>query len=239
MDPAVVLLSGGLDSSTTLAMAKKEGFPVYALTFTYGQRHEREVRAAQDVARALGVEDHTVLRLDLGQIGGSALTDTRVPVPTGRDVADIGEGIPETYVPARNTILLSHALAWSEVVGASTIFVGATAIDFSGYPDCRPEFYEAFETVARLGTRRGVEGRPVKIRHPLITLTKAAIVREAVNLGVPLELTWSCYLGEEAACGLCDACQLRLKGFQEAGVPDPLSYRAYPRWYEDPPGSRP
>ncbi|MFQ5907356.1 MAG: 7-cyano-7-deazaguanine synthase QueC [Thermoplasmata archaeon] len=231
MDPAVVLLSGGLDSSTTLAIALKEGFMAYALTFAYGQRHYREVQAAKDVARALRVQDHRVLQLDLGQIGGSALTDTRVPVPMERDLAAIAEGIPETYVPARNTILLSHALAWSEVVDAGTIFVGATAIDYSGYPDCRPEFYKAFESVARVGTRRGVEGRPVKIRHPLIDLSKADIVRTAMDLAVPLDLTWSCYLGEEDACGLCDACQLRLKGFQEAGVADPIRYQTFPDWY--------
>lgn len=231
MDPAVVLLSGGLDSSTTLAIAIKEGFAAYALTFAYGQRHDREVQAARDVAMSFGVKDHKVLQLDLGQLGGSALTDASLEVPLGRDLATIAEGIPETYVPARNTILLSHALAWSEVVDANTIFIGANAVDYSGYPDCRPEFYEAFEVVARLGTKRGVEGGAMKIRHPLISLSKADIVQRAVDLGVPLELTWSCYLGEGDACGLCDACQLRLKGFQEAGFQDPIRYRSYPPWY--------
>lgn len=235
MKSAVVLLSGGLDSSTTLALAIKEGFEAHALTFHYGQRHEREVRAARDLAEALGSRDHRVIRLDLRQVGGSALTEEGVEVPKGRSLEEISQGIPLTYVPARNTILLSYALAWAEVIGADAIFVGANAIDYSGYPDCRPEFYLAFQEVARLGTRRGVEGRPVEIRYPLITLTKAEIVRKALELGVPLELTWSCYMGGERACGLCDACQLRLKGFKEAGVQDPLPYERYPEWYQPPP----
>ncbi len=239
MDAAVVLLSGGLDSSTTLAIAQTEGFHAHALTFAYRQRHEREVQAAREVARALGVDDHRVLNLDLRELGGSALTDENVEIPMARELDEISDGIPETYVPARNTIFLSYALAWAEVIDAGTIFIGATALDFSGYPDCRPEFFQAFEEAARLGTRRGVDGRPVQIRHPLIALTKGAIVRRAVELGVPLARTWSCYLGETEACGLCDACQLRLKGFQEAGVLDPLPYRRYPDWYSQPPGPPP
>ncbi len=229
---ALVLLSGGLDSSTTLAVAFDEGFEeVDALTFTYGQKHEREVQAAQAVASALGVGQHRVVQLDLAQIGGSALTDRAMEVPLGRRLEDISEGIPATYVPARNTIFLSYALGWSEVLGSNCIYIGANAIDYSGYADCRPEFYEAFQQVARLGTKRGVEGHPVEIRYPLISLSKADIVRKAVELGVPLELTWSCYLGGRKACGLCDACQLRLKGFREAGVEDPLPYERYPDWY--------
>ncbi len=239
MDAAVVLLSGGLDSSTTLAIAQTEGFRAHALTFAYRQRHEREVQAAREVARALGVDDHRVLNLDLRELGGSALTDESVEVPMARELDEISDGIPETYVPARNTIFLSYALAWAEVIDAGTIFIGATALDFSGYPDCRPEFFQAFEEAARLGTRRGVDGRPVQIRHPLMALTKGAIVQRAVELGVPLARTWSCYLGETEACGLCDACQLRLKGFQEAGVLDPLPYRRYPDWYPQPPGPPP
>jgi 7-cyano-7-deazaguanine synthase len=234
MKSVVVLLSGGLDSSTTLAMAIHEGYEVHALTFHYGQRHEKEVRAAQAVGRALGAKEHKVIRLDLRQIGGSALTDEGVDVPKGRSLEEMSEGIPATYVPARNTILLSYALAWAEVLAADSIFIGANAIDYSGYPDCRPEFYHAFEEVARLGTKRGVEGRPVEIRYPLISLTKADIVRKALEMGVPLELTWSCYLGREKACGVCDACQLRLKGFMEAGVEDPLPYERYPGWYRPP-----
>lgn len=232
MARAIVLLSGGLDSSTTLAMAKQDQFEVHALTFAYRQRHGREVAAAKSVAVFMGVRNHRILDLDLRQIGGSALTDDAMEVPVGRGLKDISEGIPSTYVPARNTILLGYALAWSEVIDADAIYIGANFRDYSGYPDCRPEYYEAFERVARLGTKRGVEGRPVEIHHPLISLTKGEIISKAVELGVPLELTWSCYLGEEKACGLCDACQLRLKGFQEAGVEDPIAYRAYPAWFQ-------
>ncbi|MFQ5919826.1 MAG: 7-cyano-7-deazaguanine synthase QueC [Thermoplasmata archaeon] len=233
MDSAVVLLSGGLDSSTTLALAMAEGFVGHALTFAYGQRHAREVDAAQAVATDLGAEDHRIVEIDLGAFGGSALTDPGTEVPLGRSLERMSTDIPSTYVPARNTILLSYALAWSEVLGARAIFIGATAIDFSGYPDCRPEYYRAFEQVARLGTKRGVEGDPVTIHHPLIGMTKAEIVQIAAKLDVPLRLTWSCYLGESEACGLCDSCQLRLRGFQEAGVADPLPYRAYPEWYRE------
>ncbi|MFQ5553721.1 MAG: 7-cyano-7-deazaguanine synthase QueC [Thermoplasmata archaeon] len=231
MDSAVVLLSGGLDSSTTLAIARADGFAVHAMTFAYGQRHEREVRAAQAVANALGSRDHRIVELNLRAFGGSALTDDGIEVPMARDLEEISEGIPRTYVPARNTMFLSYALAWSEIVGAKAIYIGANFLDASGYPDCRPEYYEAFERVARLGTKRGVEGDPVTIRRPLIEMTKAEIVQRALALEVPIDLTWSCYLGGEQACGLCDACQLRLKGFHEAGVLDPIPYRAYPRWY--------
>lgn len=232
MRAALVLLSGGLDSSTTLAVAIEEvSGEVDALTLDYGQRHEREMAAAKAVASSLGVAEHRVIRLDLEQIGGSALTDRTIEVPLSRTLEDISEGIPSTYVPARNTIFLSYALAWSEVSGADCIYVGATAVDYSGYPDCRPEFYQAFQEVARLGTERGVAGRPAQIRCPLISLSKAEIVRKAVELEVPLALTWSCYLGGLNACGRCDACQLRLKGFKEAGVEDPIPYERYPEWY--------
>lgn len=232
MTTALVLLSGGLDSSTTLAMAiQANSGGVDALTFLYGQRHSREVEAARAVAHALGVREHIVTTLDLGQIGGSALTDAGIEVPAGRDLREIGVGIPATYVPARNTILLSYALAWAEVRDVAAIYIGANYLDYSGYPDCRPEYYRAFQEMARLGTRRGVEGRPIEIRYPLIDLHKADIVRKAVEFGVPLELTWSCYRGEKKACGLCDACQLRLRGFQEAGIEDPLPYVNRPDWY--------
>ncbi len=202
-----------------------------ALTLSYGQRHEREVEAARAVASALRVRRHEVIDLDLRQIGGSALTDEEVEVPQGRTLGEISAEIPVTYVPARNTIFLSFALAWSEVLGSDYIYVGATSVDYSGYPDCRPEYYEAFQEVARLGTRRGVDGRPAEIRYPLISLSKAEIVQKAVELGVPLAVTWSCYLGRPRACGLCDSCQLRLKGFREAGFDDPLPYERYPEWY--------
>ncbi len=239
MDSAVVLLSGGLDSSTTLAIAKDQGFAGHALTFAYGQRHAREVEAARAIATLFGAREHKIVEIDLRAFGGSALTDPDMEVPLAREPNQMSSGIPPTYVPARNTILLSYALAWSEVLCARAIFIGAHVYDASGYPDCRPEYYQAFEQVARLGTKRGVEGDPVAIHHPLIELTKAEIIETALKLGVPLELTWSCYLGEAEACGLCDACQLRLKGFQEAGITDPLPYRTFPAWYRERPPGRP
>lgn len=228
---AVVLLSGGLDSATALAIARAEGFEVHALSFRYGQRHADEVEAARRVARAQGVADHRIMSLGLDQVGGSALT-ADVSVPKGRSEEEIGRGIPVTYVPARNTIFLSFALAWCEVQGARDVFIGVNALDYSGYPDCRPEFIQAFERVARLATRAAVEEpeRPFRIHAPLIRLTKAEIIRWGAALGVDYALTRSCYdpapSGE--ACGLCDACQLRLKGFREAGLPDPVPYRSVP-----------
>lgn len=224
MARAVVLLSGGLDSAVTAYLAKAEGHAVYALTFAYGQRHGREVEAAKAVADALGVAEHKIVAVDLAQIGGSALTDASLPVPEGRRAEEIGRGIPATYVPARNTIFLAFGLAYAEVVDADFLDIGANALDYAGYPDCRPEFYEAFQEVARLGTKRGVEGRPIRVRHPLVRLTKAAIVRKGAELGVPFERTWSCYHGRDEACGVCDSCQLRRKGFREAGMVDPLPY---------------
>jgi 7-cyano-7-deazaguanine synthase len=221
---AIVLLSGGIDSATALAIAMSERLEVIALTFDYGQRHRRELAAAQRVAKHFGVRDHRVVRLDLTAIGGSALTDRQIAVPSQRSLEEIGHGIPPTYVPARNTIFLSYALGLAEASGAKAIYIAANAIDYSGYPDCRPEFFKAFQEVARLGTKRGVEGDVIEIRTPLIALTKAEIVRKGEELGVPWKLTWSCYLGGEKACGVCDSCQLRLKGFKEAGVKDPLPY---------------
>jgi 7-cyano-7-deazaguanine synthase len=224
IDTAIVLLSGGMDSSTALAMTRKAGMDVIALTFDYGQRHRKEVAAAKRVASHFSVKDHRMVRIDLRAIGGSALTDRRVAVPVRRSLQDIGEGIPATYVPARNTILLSYALGFAESNGANTIVIAANSIDSSGYPDCRPEYYRAFQEVARLGTKRGVEGNAIEIRTPLIRLSKADIVREGERLRVPWALTWSCYHGRAKACGVCDSCQLRLKGFREAGIDDPLPY---------------
>ena len=226
---AVVLLSGGMDSATALAIALKEGFEVTALSVDYGQRHKKELDAARKVARHFAVRDHRVVTLDLAAIGGSALTDRKIPVPEQRRLEEIGQGIPATYVPARNTILLSYALGLAETTGSKAIYIAANQIDYSGYPDCRPEFYAAFQEVARLGTKRGVEGDVIEIRTPLIAMTKADIVRKGEGLGVPWALTWSCYQGEEKACGVCDSCQLRLKGFREAGVKDPLPYARHPR----------
>ena len=223
MPKAVCLLSGGLDSSTCLALARHEGFECYALSFDYGQRHRLEIEAARRVAAALGAAKHVVFPLDLRAFGGSALTD-EIEVPKGRSAAEMGQGIPVTYVPARNTIFLACALAWAETLEAADIFLGVNAIDYSGYPDCRPEFVEAFERMANLATKAGVEGRTrVHIHTPLIRLTKAAIVKLGRDLVVDFALTWSCYDPDPQGrpCQACDSCLLRAKGFQEAGVEDP------------------
>ena len=224
MRRAVCLLSGGLDSTTCLAWAKREGFACYALSFDYGQRHRVELEAARRVAAALSAEQHRIAAFDLRMFGGSALTSD-IEVPKN---GSAGAGIPITYVPARNTVFLSFALAWAEVLEASDIVIGVNAVDYSGYPDCRPEFIEAFERMANLATKAGVEGRTrIKIHAPLIRLSKAEIVRLAVDLGVDLSLTHSCYDPDESGhpCGACDSCILRLKGFAEAGIADPLEYR--------------
>jgi 7-cyano-7-deazaguanine synthase len=227
MSKAVVLLSGGLDSTTTLAVAKSQGFDVYALSVDYGQRHRVELERADQVARALGVADHRTVRLDLRTIGGSALT-AAVDVPKGRSADEMGHGIPVTYVPARNTILLGLALGYAEAVGAFDLFIGANVLDYSGYPDCRPEFLEAFERLANLATKAGVEGAGrFRVHAPLLMMTKAEIIREGVRLGVDYSQTLSCYDPDAAgrACGGCDSCLLRKKGFAEAGVADPTAYR--------------
>ncbi|HUA99842.1 MAG TPA: 7-cyano-7-deazaguanine synthase QueC [Terracidiphilus sp.] len=224
---AVVLLSGGLDSATVLAMARREGFACYALSFAYGQRHAWELEAARRVAASLGAEEHRIATIDLRVFGGSALTDD-IEVPKGRATEEMAAGIPITYVPARNTIFLSFALAWAEVLGANDVFIGVNALDYSGYPDCRPEFIAAYETMANLATKAGVEGRQLlKIHTPLIALTKAGIIRAGLELGVDYGLTSSCYdPGPEGApCGACDSCLLRRKGFRENGIEDPLRYR--------------
>ncbi len=223
---AVILLSGGVDSATTLAIAKSRGFEPYTLSFRYGQRHEIELESARQVARQLGAARHLIMELDLRSFGGSALTDD-IAVPKDREIEPARE-IPVTYVPARNTIFLSLALAWAEVLEAADIFIGANAVDYSGYPDCRPEYLEAFERMANLGTKAGVEGRrTLRIHAPLLRMTKAEIIRQGLALGVDYSLTRSCYdpssTGE--ACGHCDACVLRLKGFREAGIKDPIKYR--------------
>jgi 7-cyano-7-deazaguanine synthase len=225
MKPAVVLLSGGLDSTTTLAVAIAEGYEAHALSFDYGQRHQIEMEAARRVADSLGAKEHRIAKIDLRIFGGSALTDD-VHVPKKRSQAEIAQGIPVTYVPARNTIFLAYALAWAEVIPASDIFLGVNAIDYSGYPDCRPEFIEAFENLANLATKAGVEGRRFQIHTPLIKFYKAEIIHKAVKLGVDLSLTHSCYdpTPEGLACGECDSCLLRLKGFREAGIKDPIRY---------------
>jgi 7-cyano-7-deazaguanine synthase len=221
MKKAVVLLSGGLDSATTLALARERGFACYALSMEYGQRHGAELAAARQVAASLEVREHRIVSLPLDQFGGSALTDRNIAVP-----ADGGSGIPVTYVPARNTIFLALALAWAEVLGARDLFVGVNAVDYSGYPDCRPEFIEAFEKLANLATKAGVEGERFQVHAPLIHLSKAEIIRAGVRLGVDYGLTVSCYQadGEGRACGQCDSCRFRAQGFREAGIADPTRY---------------
>lgn len=223
MKPAVILLSGGLDSATTLAIARRQGFDAYCLSVDYGQRHSAELAAAARVAASLGARAHRTIHLDMNQFGGSALTDPSIAVPT----AGVAPGIPVTYVPARNTIMLSLALAWAEVLDSGDIFVGVNAVDYSGYPDCRPEFIRAFENLANLATKSAVEGRRLTVHAPLIDLTKTEIIRQGIGLGVDYSLTVSCYQAdaEGRACGLCDSCRLRRAGFESAGIADPSKYR--------------
>ena len=221
--PAVVLLSGGLDSATCLAIAADEGLAPHAMSFRYGQAHTVEHDAARRVASALGAVEHRIVDIDLAAFGGSSLLGDG-EIPKGRE--EIGEGIPSTYVPARNTVFLAYALAWAEVLGANDIFIGVNALDYSGYPDCRPEFIAAFEAAANAGTRTGTEGDGYRIRAPLIDLTKAEIIRLGTRLGVDYAMTVTCYdATADGACGECDACMLRRRGFEEAGVPDPTTYR--------------
>jgi 7-cyano-7-deazaguanine synthase len=223
---AVVLLSGGLDSATAVAITQSEGFEVYALSVDYGQRHRHELKAAKHIAKSLGVARHLVFKMDMRLIGGSALTGD-IPVPKKRSEKRMAASIPSTYVPARNTIFLSIALGWAEALEARDIFIGVNAVDYSGYPDCRPEFIRAFEKTANLATKAGVEGARFKIHTPLIRLTKAQIIQKGASLGVPFQLTHSCYDPDEKgrACGACDSCLIRKKGFAEAGVPDPTRYQ--------------
>ena len=225
MKHAVVLLSGGLDSATTLAIARLRGYETYALSFDYGQRHRQELDAARKIANSLAAKEHRIIKIDNQIFAGSALIND-VDVPKSRSEEEIGRGIPSTYVPARNTIFLAHALAWTETIPAGHIFIGANAINYSGYPDCRPEFIALFETLANVGTKAGAEGARIQIHAPLIKLSKAEIIRKAVELNVDLSLTHSCYdsTPDGRACGECDSCQLRLKGFREAGVTDPIKY---------------
>jgi 7-cyano-7-deazaguanine synthase len=223
MNKAVVLLSGGLDSATALAIAREQGFECYALSMDYGQRHGAELQAARRVAESMGVKEHKIMPISLDQFGGSALTDRGIEVPE-----EGGEGIPVTYVPARNTVFLSLALGWAEVLGARDIFIGVNAVDYSGYPDCRPEFIAAFENLVNLATKAGVEGERFHLHAPLIELTKAEIIQKGAALGVDYGLTVSCYQADEQgrACGRCDSCRFRTQGFREAGVADPTLYQA-------------
>jgi 7-cyano-7-deazaguanine synthase len=224
---AVCLLSGGLDSATALAIARREGFEIFAMSFRYGQRHMHELECAERLAQRAGVSKHVIVDIDLRTFGGSALTDDSIAVPKDRAVGAMGEGIPVTYVPARNTIFLSFALAWAETLGASDIFIGVNALDYSGYPDCRPEYIQAYERMANLATKAGVEGKQkLTIHTPLIRMSKAQIIRTGIELGVDYSMTSTCYdpTPDGAACGKCDACQMRLKGFAENGITDPARY---------------
>ncbi len=220
---AVVLLSGGLDSTTCLAIARKDGYDCYAMTFDYGQRHESELAAAQRVVDHLGASDLKTIQINMGDIGGSALTDKTIDVPVSPT-----QGIPVTYVPARNTVFLSLALGWAEVLDADAIYIGVNAVDYSGYPDCRPAFIDAFENLANLATKRGVEGRPIQIKAPLLQLSKSDIIQKGSQLGVDYSLTVSCYQADQQgrACGQCDSCRLRKQGFEQAGVQDPTRYQS-------------
>ncbi|EAW36943.1 7-cyano-7-deazaguanine synthase QueC [Lyngbya sp. PCC 8106] len=221
---AVILLSGGLDSSTVLYQAKAEGYECYAISFDYQQRHQRELASAQQIAQSAGVVEHQVVKFDLSLWGGSALTDRKIDLPNDRSLNQMSENIPITYVPARNTIFLSFALGYAETVNASRVYIGVNALDYSGYPDCRPDYIAAMQDVFRLGTKQGREGNPILIHSPLIHLKKTEIIQLGNRLRVPWEKTWSCYAGEEKSCGVCDSCKLRLAAFKELGLTDPIPY---------------
>ena len=228
---AVCLISGGLDSCIASFIAKENGYEIYALSFHYEQRHKKELLCAKRIAKAVGAKNHITLDIDFNTIAGSSLLTASQSGIRDRDLEDIGRGIPSTYVPARNTVFLSLALAYAETIDADAIFLGVNAVDFSGYPDCRPKYIQAYQKMANLATKRGVEGNPISIEAPLLHLTKSEIIKTGLRLQVPFENTWSCYRGKEHACGRCDSCVLRLKGFKDAGIKDPVSYDFYPDWY--------
>jgi len=229
---AVCLLSGGIDSCVTSFIAKKEGYEIYALSFDYGQRHKKELTCAKKIADAINAKMHTVFPIDLGLFGGSSLTDASSDQIKSHKLENIGKSIPSTYVPARNTVFLSIALAYAESIDADAVFIGATATDYAGYPDCRPEYIKAYQHMADLATKRAVDGNLIKIQAPLLAMSKADIINTGLELHAPFEYTWSCYRGDEKACGLCDSCLLRLKGFKEVGAQDPIDYEVLPDWYQ-------
>ena len=229
---AVCLVSGGIDSSVSAYIAKNDGFLIYALTIDYGQKHKKEIISAKKIAKSLDVQDHIILNIDFKKFGGSSLTDKSIELESNRSFNEIGGNIPSTYVPARNTVFLSIALAYAEAIGADAIFIGITTTDYSGYPDCRPEYINAYGKMANLATKRGIEGRPIKIKTPLINKGKAEIIKNGLELKVPFESTWSCYKGDMKACGRCDSCLLRLRGFKQSKSKDPIEYDFLPEWYK-------
>jgi len=231
MKKAVCLISGGLDSCVTSYIAKKDGYDIYSISFDYGQRHKKEITSAKNIAKSVNSKKHVIFNIDLDKFGGSSLTDKSLNIKKDKSLKKIGKTIPLTYVPARNTIFLSIALAYAETIDADAIYIGATVTDYSGYPDCRPEYIEAYQKMADIATKKAIEGKPIKIKAPLLNMSKSDIVRKGYKLKVPFEQTWSCYSGEKKACGRCESCLLRLKGFKEAEIKDPLSYNHLPEWY--------
>jgi len=228
---AVCLISGGLDSCVTAHISKKQGFDIFALTFIYGQKHKKEIESAKKIAISLNAKNHILSNIDLSKFRGSSLTDKSLKPEKNHNLDEIGKKIPSTYVPARNIIFLSIALSYAESINADSIYIGVTATDYSGYPDCRPEFIKAFQKLANIGTKIGLEGNKIKIRTPLLKMNKSSIIKKGLALKAPLESTWSCYYGKSKACGRCDSCQLRLKGFKELGIKDPIKYESLPDWY--------
>lgn len=233
VNKAVCLISGGLDSCVTAHIAKNDGYDIFGLTFNYCQRHSREIESANKIAYSLDAKNHIVFDIDLSKFGGSSLLDASIDPETDQNLEDIGKKIPSTYVPARNTIFLSIALAYAEIIDANAIFIGATATDYSGYPDCRPEYFKAIQNMVNLATKKGVEGKTIEIITPLLHMSKAEIIRKGLELKAPLEKTWSCYMGGDKACGRCDSCLLRLKGFKETGFKDQIKYKFLPKWYQN------